>query len=113
MFKSQFWNKKVDKNLINIRETRTKTSLAYAPRSVACSALNLTRGPDVKYYFLSNYFLCHFSKIIFFCLSPAKFQSEVEVSNLLITIFGENYQFFITMNFLPVSPSPLKLIPNH
>ena len=33
-------------------------------------------------------------------LRPKSFQSEVEVSNLLITIFGENYQFFITMNFL-------------
>ena len=33
-------------------------------------------------------------------LRPESFQSEVEVSNLLITIFGENYQFFITMNFL-------------
>ena len=113
MFKSQFWNKKVDKNLINIRETRTKTSLAYAPRSVACSALNLTWGPMSNIIFCQIIFLCHISKIIFLYLSPTKFQSEVEVSNLLITIFGENYQFFITMNFLPVSPSPLKLIPNH
>ena len=105
MFKSQFWNKKVDKNLINIREPRTK-QVWRMPRSLSPAQPWTWLSLDVKFHFVSDLDFLDGEDVshlwdYFLLLGPKSFQSEVEVSNLLITIFGENYQFFITMNFLP------------
>ena len=75
---------------------------------MAYAALSRQLSPGLDWVPVSSLIFCQIwisFKTMTLCLisallRPKSFQSEVEVSNLLITIFGENYQFFITMNFL-------------
>ena len=76
------------------------------PRSLSPAQPWTWLSLDVKSHFVSDLDFLDVDDMshlwdYFLLLGLQSFQSEVEVSNLLITIFGENYQFFITMNFLP------------